>query len=101
MRVAGAADASGVDMAGAFGENMGAMVKVEANLKSSPSPLSIGQLAKRSGVAASALRFYEAEGLLSGSRSAGGLRARFLVVALCPAQEAPQALDDGHVVNYP
>jgi MerR family redox-sensitive transcriptional activator SoxR len=61
-------------MAGAFGENMGAMVKVEANLKSSPSPLSIGQLAKRSGVAASALRFYEAEGLLSGSRSAGGHR---------------------------
>ncbi len=31
----------------------------------------IGQLAQRAGVAASALRFYEAEGLIAGSRSAG------------------------------
>jgi len=37
-------------------------------------PLSIGQLAKRAGVAASALRFYEAEGLIAGGRSAGGHR---------------------------
>ncbi len=37
-------------------------------------PLTIGQLAARAGVATSALRFYEAEGLLSGSRSAGGHR---------------------------
>lgn len=50
------------------------MLEVEVNLKSSPAPMSIGQLARRSGVAASALRFYEAEGLLTGSRSAGGHR---------------------------
>lgn len=53
------------------------MLEVEANLKSSPSsatPLTIGQLARRAGVATSALRFYEAEGLLAGSRSAGGHR---------------------------
>ncbi|WP_422010291.1 redox-sensitive transcriptional activator SoxR [Roseateles sp.] len=43
-------------------------------MKSSAAPLSIGQLAKRAGVAASALRFYEAEGLLTGSRSTGGHR---------------------------
>ena len=36
--------------------------------------LSIGQLAKRSGVAASALRFYESEGLINGTRNAGGHR---------------------------
>jgi MerR family redox-sensitive transcriptional activator SoxR len=53
---------------------MAAMLKVEVNLKSSPAPLSIGQLAQRAGVATSALRFYEAEGLLAGSRSAGGHR---------------------------
>jgi len=54
------------------------MLEVEVNLKSSPrssaAPLSIGQLAQRAGVATSALRFYEAEGLLAGSRSAGGHR---------------------------
>jgi MerR family redox-sensitive transcriptional activator SoxR len=54
------------------------MLKVQVNLKSSPAeataPLTIGQLAKRAGVAASALRFYEAEGLIHGSRSAGGHR---------------------------
>ncbi len=36
--------------------------------------ISIGDLAKRAGVAASALRYYEAEGLLSSARSAGGRR---------------------------
>lgn len=36
--------------------------------------LSIGTLAKRSGVAASALRFYEAQGLILGARSAGNQR---------------------------
>jgi MerR family redox-sensitive transcriptional activator SoxR len=50
------------------------MVEVEVNLKSSPAAMSIGQLARRSGVAASALRFYEAEGLIAGTRSAGGHR---------------------------
>lgn len=36
--------------------------------------LSIGQLAQRAGVATSALRFYEAEGLIHGQRSAGKQR---------------------------
>ena len=36
--------------------------------------LSIGDLARRAGVAASALRFYEDQGLISGGRSAGGRR---------------------------
>ncbi|MDT7837748.1 redox-sensitive transcriptional activator SoxR [Aquabacterium sp. OR-4] len=36
--------------------------------------ISIGELARRAGVAASALRFYESQGLLSGTRSAGGHR---------------------------
>lgn len=36
--------------------------------------LSIGELARRSGVAASALRFYEAEGLIHGARSGGNQR---------------------------
>jgi len=36
--------------------------------------LPIGELARRAGVAASALRFYEAQGLISGGRSAGGRR---------------------------
>lgn len=50
------------------------MLEVEVDLKSSAAPLTIGQLAQRAGVATSALRFYEAEGLLAGSRSAGGHR---------------------------
>lgn len=52
------------------------MLEVEVNLKSSApaSPLTIGQLARRAGIATSALRFYEAEGLLAGSRSSGGHR---------------------------
>lgn len=36
--------------------------------------LAIGELARRAGVAASALRFYESEGLIAGARSAGGRR---------------------------
>jgi MerR family transcriptional regulator, redox-sensitive transcriptional activator SoxR len=36
--------------------------------------LSIGDFARRAGVAASALRFYESQGLLQGRRSAGGHR---------------------------
>lgn len=36
--------------------------------------ITIGELAKRSGVAASALRFYEERGLIAGTRSAGGRR---------------------------
>ncbi len=37
-------------------------------------PLSIGEVAARTGVSVSALRFYEAEGMVSPSRSAGGQR---------------------------
>ena len=36
--------------------------------------LSVGEVADRSGFAASALRYYEAEGLISATRSAGGRR---------------------------
>lgn len=36
--------------------------------------IAIGALAKRSGIAASALRFYETQGLISSTRSAGGRR---------------------------
>ncbi|EQD44833.1 redox-sensitive transcriptional activator SoxR, partial [mine drainage metagenome] len=36
--------------------------------------LTIGELAERSGVAASAIRFYETRGLLEAERSAGGQR---------------------------
>jgi MerR family redox-sensitive transcriptional activator SoxR len=36
--------------------------------------LSIGEFARRAGVAASALRFYESQGLVRGRRSAGGHR---------------------------
>jgi MerR family transcriptional regulator, redox-sensitive transcriptional activator SoxR len=38
------------------------------------SELTIGALSERSGVAASALRFYEAEGLIHAARTAGGQR---------------------------
>jgi MerR family redox-sensitive transcriptional activator SoxR len=36
--------------------------------------LTIGQVARRSGVAASAIRFYEAQGLISSDRTAGNQR---------------------------
>ena len=36
--------------------------------------LTVGQVAKRSGVAASAIRFYEAQGLISSDRTAGNQR---------------------------
>jgi MerR family redox-sensitive transcriptional activator SoxR len=36
--------------------------------------LTVGELSRRSGMAASALRFYEREGLISASRSTGGQR---------------------------
>ncbi|WP_232522281.1 redox-sensitive transcriptional activator SoxR [Marinimicrobium alkaliphilum] len=38
------------------------------------SALTIGQVAKRSGITASALRFYESKGLISSARNAGGQR---------------------------
>ena len=37
-------------------------------------PIPIGEFARRAGVAASALRFYETQGLLTSDRSAGGQR---------------------------
>jgi MerR family transcriptional regulator, redox-sensitive transcriptional activator SoxR len=39
-----------------------------------PEQLSIGEVAERTGVSVSALRFYEAEGMITPSRSAGGQR---------------------------
>jgi MerR family redox-sensitive transcriptional activator SoxR len=39
-----------------------------------PEELTIGEVAARSGVAASALRFYEAQGLVSSSRTSGNQR---------------------------
>ena len=39
-----------------------------------PELLTIGEVAQRSGVAASALRYYEAQGLVTASRTAGGAR---------------------------
>jgi MerR family transcriptional regulator, redox-sensitive transcriptional activator SoxR len=36
--------------------------------------LTIGQVAERAGIAASALRYYESQGLVSASRTAGGAR---------------------------
>jgi len=41
---------------------------------SASSPLTIGELAQRAGVAPSAVRFYEAEGLMRSQRSAAGHR---------------------------
>lgn len=38
------------------------------------SALTIGQVAKRSGISASALRFYESKGLITSARNAGGQR---------------------------
>ena len=37
-------------------------------------PLTIGELSRRSGVAASALRFYEAQGLIAATRTSGNQR---------------------------
>jgi MerR family redox-sensitive transcriptional activator SoxR len=39
-----------------------------------PSSLTVGQLAERSGVAPSALRYYESQGLISAERTAGNQR---------------------------
>lgn len=43
-------------------------------VRSGAAMIAIGDLARRAGVAASALRYYEDEGLLSSARSAGGRR---------------------------
>lgn len=44
--------------------------------------LTIGQVAQRSGVAASAIRFYEAQGLISSDRTAGNQR-RYHADVMC------------------
>jgi len=44
------------------------------NLKSSDSLLTIGEITRRSGVAASALRFYEERGLIASERAGSGHR---------------------------
>ena len=70
--------------------------------------LTIGEVAERSGVATSALRFYEREGLIESSRSAGGQR-RFhrdvlrRVAFIRAAQHVGLTLDDirGSLASLP
>lgn len=74
--------------------------------------LTIGETAARSGLATSALRYYEREGLISGSRTAGGQRryhrdvlrrlafiraARSIGLTLEEVREALDSLPDGRV----
>ncbi|WP_138763392.1 redox-sensitive transcriptional activator SoxR [Pseudomonas lactis] len=76
--------------------------------------LSVGQLAARSGVAATALHFYEAKGLIKSNRNAGNQRryprdvlrrvvlikiAQRLGIPLANIGEALQALPDGRTPN--
>lgn len=61
--------------------------------------ISIGELSRRAGVAASALRFYEAQGLIKSARSAGGRRyyprrEMRRVAFIRAAQAVGLALDD-------
>jgi len=79
-----------------------------------PSWLTIGQLAERSGVATSALRFYEAEGLLEATRTSGNQRrypraalrrvaviraAQTLGVPLAEVRDVLTTLPDGRTPN--
>ena len=57
-----------------MGKDIGVVKDIGMDKDMSKDWLSIGELARRAGVAASALRFYEAEGLISGGRSAAGRR---------------------------
>ena len=43
-------------------------------MKSDPATVSIGELAERTGLALSAIRFYESKGLVTPTRTAGGQR---------------------------
>jgi MerR family redox-sensitive transcriptional activator SoxR len=70
-----------------------------ANPAPLPELLTIGQLATRGGIAASALRFYEEQGLLIGSRTERGQRryqrdALRRVAFIKAAQEVGLSLDD-------
>ena len=49
---------------------MPSTLQVQVNLKSSDNLLSIGEVARRSGVRASALRFYEERGLIASADEA-------------------------------
>lgn len=48
--------------------------RLEQEAKTTLDELSVGEVARRAGFATSAVRFYEAEGLIEGTRSAGGQR---------------------------
>lgn len=50
------------------------MVEVEVDFKSMDGVMDISEVARRAGVAASTLRFYEKKGLIAATRSAGGRR---------------------------
>lgn len=50
------------------------MIQVQVNLKSMSDTITIGDAAKRSGVAASALRYYEERGLIRSEREGSGHR---------------------------
>lgn len=75
-----------------------------------PRPLTVGEIAKRSGVAASAVRFYETEGLIKATRNAGNQRrfaretlrrvavikvAQRLGIPLAAIREALKSLPEG------
>jgi len=68
-------------------------------IRPEPAGLSIGELSARTGVAPSALRFYEAEGLITADRTSGGQR-RYVretlrrVSFLRIAQQVGLSLDD-------
>src|SRR3712207_3009327 len=53
---------------------MTATLKLQANLKSSPDLIPIGEAARRLGVAASTLRYYDDHGLVAPAKRLGGRR---------------------------
>ena len=77
-------------------------------------PLTVGEVAERSGVAISAVRFYEAEGLIQSTRNAGNQRrfaretlrrvavikvAQRLGIPLSSIREALKSLPEGRTPN--
>ena len=77
-------------------------------------PLTVGEVAKRSGVAISAVRFYEAEGLIQSTRNAGNQRrfaretlrrvavikvAQRLGIPLASIRQALKSLPEGRTPN--
>ncbi len=77
------------------------MVKVEVDMKSSDSSelLSVGEVADRCGIAASAVRYYDDRGLITSTRTAGGQR-RFArdtirrIAFISAAQAVGRSLDE-------